>query len=193
MAKKPAFNENELADDIDDFFGASSAAPTPSIPTQVPVQPRSAPTPATAPSQPRRRARPGPARAGKSQMTIDLPISIAARLRTEWHSDRADGNKGRTYAAIVMDAIDHSADTLEAHWRASKSTTTSRFPSRSHLAATPSRTEPVDRIGLSGLTDGDRTVLEELCAEWGAPSWTELITVALDYDLPPSPSSREKE
>lgn len=143
---------------------------------------------------PARRVRPGPKSASGARPTVDLPVSLSRRYKKVWQDGIAKGKK-RTYAEILFDAIERQAPELAEHWKnaatEAQGKTTSLFPSRNAQPKRRSRDEPTKRFTLAGLTAADREVLEELERDWDAPSFVELVIVALDLDLPQARGARD--
>lgn len=140
----------------------------------------------------------GKARTTNSTPTIDLPESIANRFKKAWKSGVTKGNR-RTYLEILLDAVENQAPALETHWKNSDDDTEDTKPrlfasqnARAKRKQAQRHREPVIRFTLSGMTRDDIEQFAELQEQWGAPTFVELVTVALDRDLPRDAARRRR-
>jgi hypothetical protein len=93
----------------------------------------------------------------------------------------------RTYAQVVLDAIEAYQDELARHWQPAAADAEnggglfSRRPAPS--ARRRRHAEPPARVPLTGLNLADAEVLDQLVARWNAPSRSALVEQALRFYL----------
>jgi hypothetical protein len=90
----------------------------------------------------------------------------------------------RTYAQVVMDAIESHQAELAAHWQLREATEPEGgggLFSRRPVAPVRRRrhAEPPARVPLTGLNPDDAEVLDRLVGTWAAPSRSALVEQAL--------------
>lgn len=144
----------------------------PAAPAEVAVRPRTAP--------PRRR------RPAGTVPTAEVEPKIKKKLRRLTTQEKTGNNptSGRTYAQVVLDAIEENQEELSKHW---KTTSTGAHDGGgglfSRLPAQPARrrrhAEPPARVPLTGLNPSDVQVLDDLVEKWSAPSRSALVEQAL--------------
>jgi hypothetical protein len=176
MARKGAFAET-ITDDIDELLAPQVPAPAPetqaSSEDTEPTADRDAPTPTAVP---RRR------RAAVSPPSVQIDNSVHKQLRKLTSKEYAkDPTTARTYAQVVLDAIEAHAPQLSTHWQSASSQPAGGLFSR-QKASPPKRrrhTEPPMRIPLAGLNPQDRETMDNLVDEWKAGSRSALVEEAL--------------
>lgn len=198
MPKKGVFAEQ--LDDIDDLMPQRPAAPAPD--EIAPVDP----TADTADDQWREVDEgglspalvdevPGPQitrsrrrRATASVPTAEVAPHIHRLLRKLTTKERSrDPITARTYAQVVLDAIEAHQEQLATYWRTDAFSTQDGGGLFSRRPAAPPRrrrhAEPPARVPLTGLNPADGQTLDELVANWGAPSRSALVEQALRFYL----------
>lgn len=139
-------------------------------------------TPARARPRPRRAPRtPGPASDGR--LVLALPVPLRDRART------VAAGRGETYADVVLRAVQHTHARLpdlieDRRHHDAGATIGPLFEHRTHRRRT---TEATAQVTIRGLSAHDRAVLDRLVDDVGAANLTELVTVALEADLPTRP------
>lgn len=193
MASKGVFSDK--LDDIDDIMPppiprpdeqeSADADPPASGPAEEPVvsQAGSGPTsPQTgaviAAARPRRR------RAASSVPTAEVAPQIHRLLRRLTTRERSrDPITARTYAQVVLDAIEAHQGELATCWQAEAAAAEGGGGLFSRRPAAPARrrrhAEPPARVPLTGLNQADAEVLDQLVARWNAPSRSALVEQAL--------------
>lgn len=191
MAGKGVFSEQ--LDDIDEIMPppipkpdeqeSADAGPPPSDPAEelaVSVaEPRSPQSGAvTAAARPRRR------RAASSVPTAEVAPQIHRLLRRLTTRERSrDPITARTYAQVVLDAIEAHQSELATCWQAEAAAAQAGGGLFSRRPAAPARrrrhAEPPARVPLTGLNAADAEVLDQLVARWNAPSRSALVEQAL--------------
>ncbi|ORW07193.1 hypothetical protein [Mycobacterium kyorinense] len=126
-------------------------------------------------------------RAATSVPTAEVAPQIHRLLRRLTTKEKSrDPITARTYAQVVLDAIEAHQDQLAAHWRREGAVPAgdglfSRRP------AAPARRrrhpEPPARVPLTGLNAADAHVLDDLVIRWDAPSRSALVEQALKLYL----------
>ncbi|UQX13530.1 hypothetical protein [Candidatus Mycobacterium methanotrophicum] len=131
----------------------------------------------TSPAPPRRR------RVAVSVPTAEVAPNIYRHLRRLTTKEKSrDPITARTYAQVVLDAIEAHQDALSTYWTTQDAAgggggLFSRRP------AAPARrrrhAEPPARVPLTGLNPTDAKVLDDLVGRWSAPSRSALVEQAL--------------
>jgi hypothetical protein len=133
-------------------------------------------------TRPRRR------RATTSVPTAEVAPHIHRLLRRLTNKERSrDPITARTYAKVVLDAIDAHQEQLATYWRTDAISSQGGGGLFSRRPATPPRrrrhAEPPARVPLTGLNPADGQTLDELVADWNAPSRSALVEQALRFYL----------
>ena len=117
---------------------------------------------------------------------VALPQRIYDALRAVTLSERtANPATARSYGHVVLDAVEHHADELKAHWTGGVSQSGTGLFRRSE-AGRPTRrrhSKPRARVPLAGVIHEDAAVLDQLALEWGAGSRSALVERALQLYL----------
>ncbi len=200
-ATKSVFTEK--LDDLDDFFPAAinkpedsaraSEAPAPAS-TPAPASAHPAPVAAEAEAEAPAAVRPARRRrVAVSPPTAEVaPEVLKALQKLTSREKMRDPITARTYAAVVLDAIDANQDKLSVFW-------TQPVASRPggglfSRQAPPMRrrrhAEPTGRVPLTGLTPDDAATLDNLITQWKAPSRSALVEQALRLYEPLWPAQR---
>lgn len=132
---------------------------------------------------PRRRRR-----AASSVPTAEVAPQIHRLLRRLTNKERSkDPITARTYAQVVLDAIEAHQEELATHWRMEASGAQGGGGLFSRRPAAPARrrrhAEPPARVPLTGLNWADGQVLDRLVTTWNAPSRSALVEQALRFYL----------
>jgi hypothetical protein len=188
MAKKGVFVDG--LDDIDDIMPPSIPRPAPAsepdsgAPSDL-VEPAGEavvePAAAAAHPVPRRR------RSAVSVPTAEVAPSIHRLLRRLTTKEKTrDPISARTYAQVVLDAIEAHQEALSTHWTtpinagADKGGGGGLFSRRPAAPARRRRhAEPPARVPLTGLSPDDAQALDNLVDTWSAPSRSALVEQAL--------------
>lgn len=199
MAKKGVFAEQ--LDDIDDLMPQRPAAPPahePEVDDSIadtddaqwsevdegqPAADRGGEVADPHITRPRRR------RPAVSVPTAEVAPQIHRLLRRLTTKERSrDPITARTYAQVVLDAIEAHQGQLATYWRVDAINAQgeggglfSRRP-----AAPPRRrrhAEPPARVPLTGLNPADGQKIDQLVGEWNAPSRSALVEQALKFYL----------
>lgn len=145
--------------------------------TPVADEPAADPGPSTERRRPQRR------RTAVFVPTAEVAPQIHQYLRKLTNSEKSrDPITARTYAQVVLDAIEANQDELAEHWKAQPTEpTTGGLFSRRPAAPAQRRRHPAPpaRVPLTGLNRADSAKLDHLVAEWGAPSRSVLVEQAL--------------
>ncbi|GAB4932221.1 ribbon-helix-helix domain-containing protein [Mycobacterium avium] len=193
MAGKGVFSDQ--LDDIDEIMPppipkpdeqeSADAGPPPSDPAEElavahavpnPQSPQSGPV--TAAARPRRR------RAASTVPTAEVAPQIHRLLRRLTTRERSrDPITARTYAQVVLDAIEAHQSELATCWQPEAAAAQGGGGLFSRRPAAPARrrrhAEPPARVPLTGLNAADAEVLDQLVARWNAPSRSALVEQAL--------------
>jgi hypothetical protein len=100
----------------------------------------------------------------------------------------------RTYAEVVLDAIEEGQEELSTFWTQPTNGAGSGGGLFSRRPATPMRrrrhAEPTGRVPLTGLNPDDSDMLNSLIEQWQAPSRSALVEQALRFYEPLWPNPR---
>ena len=139
--------------------------------------------PAVDPDPSSRQRRPQRRRPAVFVPTAEVAPQIHQYLRKLTNSEKSrDPITARTYAQVVLDAIEANQDELAEHWKTQPAEpTTGGLFSRRPAAPAQRRRHPAPpaRVPLTGLNKADSAKLDHLVAEWGAPSRSVLVEQAL--------------
>jgi hypothetical protein len=191
MAAKGVFRDD--LDDLDDILPPSIPRPEAQAETEasdtlagddpdeadtaVADEPAADPRPSSQQRRPQRR------RTAVYVPTAEVAPQIHQYLRRLTTSEKSrDPITARTYAQVVLDAIEANQDELAEHWKAQPAEpTTGGLFSRRPAAPAQRRRHPAPpaRVPLTGLNTADVEKLDQLVAEWGAPSRSVLVEQAL--------------
>lgn len=197
MTKKGVFAEQ--LDDIDDLMpqrpavpaGDEAAAMNSDDDTDSDYLSRAAEDDLSAPlagdASQQRTVRSRRSRVAVSVPTAEVAPQIHRLLRQLTTKERSrDPISARTYAQVVLDAIEAHQEQLATYWRTEAiSEPTGGGGLFSRRPATSSRrrrhAQPPARIPLTGLNQADGKVLDGLVAKWNAPSRSALVEQALRF------------
>lgn len=126
-------------------------------------------------------AKPKRRQASSSPPTVQIDSAVHKRLR---RLTRSEGIKNpttaRTYAAVVLDAIEANVEALEQHWQPQSASSTGMFSRRKSTTVQRRRhIDPPMRIPLAGMNPDDLAVLDGLVVQWKAGSRSALVEEAL--------------
>lgn len=199
MVKKGVFAEQ--LDDIDDFMPQRPERPSVEDPAELePIGQEGAGDEAAeadddlpGPDQPvavgdSRLIPPRRRRATSSVPTAEVAPQLHRLLRRLTNKERSkDPITARTYAQVVLDAIEAHQEQLATHWRMEASGAQGGGGLFSRRPAAPARrrrhAEPPARVPLTGLNRADGQVLDRLVTTWNAPSRSALVEQALRFYL----------
>jgi hypothetical protein len=127
--------------------------------------------------------RPKRRRATTSVPTAEVAPNIHRALSILTNEEKAaDPITARTFAQVVLDAIEANQDKLKTFWKA-PTPETSGGGLFSRLPAAPARRrrhpQPPARVPLTGMHPTDAAMLDSLVEQWGAPSRSALVEQAL--------------
>lgn len=133
-------------------------------------------------TRPRRR------RAAASVPTAEVAPQIHRMLRRLTTKERSrDPITARTYAQVVLDAIEAHQEQLATYWRPDAINAQGGGGLFSRRPAAPPRrrrhAEPPARVPLTGLNPADGQKIDQLVGEWNAPSRSALVEQALKFYL----------
>lgn len=170
------------------------SAKTPETPRETPEQ---APEPNEAATEPagravatggeatpprRRRAPRAPGPASDGRLVVALPVTLRDRARA------VAASHGETYAEVVLRAIQETHSRLPGLITAHRGTAGPAIGDLFEHRAKPKRVvEATAQVTIRGLSAHDRGVLDQLVDDVGAANLTELVTIALDENLPARP------
>lgn len=179
---------------------ASASAPGRNGEAQVDrrVQPSPAQSASAAVAQPRASAqepRPRRRRSAVSTPTAEVAPDVCKALRRFTSREKArDPMTARTFAQVVLDAIDASQHELATFWKDAQSAQAGGGGLFSRRPATPPRrrrhSEPPGRVPLTGLHPDDAATIDSLVEQWQAPSRSALVEQALRLYAPLWPAAR---
>lgn len=206
MARKGAFTDDALGD-IDDLLPPAPpprpvVVPAPAaVESLAPVEDLVAPAVVPAKAAPRKTARPAAAasdapvkrakpavsrRATNSTPEAHVAAVVAEALRQLTHAEKQQRGQGRSYGAVVLDAIEQHMDEIQRHFdpvanakpagRLFARVDNSRPRRRRHA-------EPPVKIPLAGIIAADIAQLDELVVQWHAGSRSALVDKALQLYL----------
>jgi hypothetical protein len=192
MAAKGVFIRDDL-DDLDEIMPPSIPRPESQEETEADdtlagpdpdeVDTASADEPAADPGPSSRQRRPQRRRTAVYVPTAEVAPQIHQYLRKLTNSEKSrDPITARTYAQVVLDAIEANQDELAEHWKAQPAEpATGGLFSRRPAAPAQRRRHPAPpaRVPLTGLNKADTDKLDQLVADWGAPSRSVLVEQAL--------------
>ncbi|GBE67824.1 hypothetical protein MFM001_42860 [Mycobacterium sp. MFM001] len=129
-------------------------------------------------------ARPKRRRVASSVPTAEVAPQIHRLLRRLTTRERSrDPITARTYAQVVLDAIEAHQSELATCWQVEAAAAQGGGGLFSRRPAAPARrrrhAEPPARVPLTGLNAADAEVLDQLVARWNAPSRSALVEQAL--------------
>ncbi|WP_157573988.1 hypothetical protein [Nocardia jejuensis] len=205
MARKGAFNDDDL-DDIDDLLPPSVPAPQAPPLTAVPDAPRlPADTTTDAPAITKTKKTPVKPPAAHAEPTVKRPRAATARakvsqsvpeahvagvvaevLRQLTHTEKQQRGEGRSYGAVVLDAIETFETELQAHFATVASAKPAGRLFKRVDAGRPRRrrhSEPQVKIALSGIIADDMAAIDDLVETWQAGSRSALVDQALKLYL----------
>lgn len=202
MARKGAFTDDALGD-IDDLLpptpppaprtaAVRPTVETPSAPEELtnpaPNKPRRTPARTSAATDTTPRRTKAPIARARSTSTPEAHVaSVAAEaLRLLTHAEKQQRGQGRSYGAVVLDAIEHHMDELKEFFDPSKNTKpTGRLFTRVDQSRPRRRrhAEPPVKIPLAGIITADVEQLDDLVIEWHAGSRSALVDKALQLYL----------
>ena len=160
--------------DVDDA-AADRSAPSTSVDSQAAGAAGELRSVSVAETKPRRR------QVGPSAPTVQIDSAVHKKLRRLTRSESIKNpTTARTYAAVVLDAIEANVDVLAHHWQPQSTGSTGMFSRRK---ATPVQRrrhiDPPMRIPLAGMNAEDLAVLDGLVIEWNAGSKYFILSVIL--------------
>lgn len=181
--ESPTRHESQLVEGADDDEQSAQSL-------SVVPQAANGDRPATAPQpRPRRRRNVG------SAPTAEVAPEVCKALRRFTSREKArDPMTARTFAQVVLDAIDASQQELAKVWTEPSRTDTGGGGLFTRRPATPPRrrrhSEPPGRIPLTGLHPDDAATIDSLVDAWQAPSRSALVEQALRLYAPLWPATR---
>jgi hypothetical protein len=134
-------------------------------------------------------------RATTSVPTAEVAPPIHRALSNMINKEKVkDPITARTFAQVVLDAIEASQDKLETFWKVPVPASASGGGLFSRTPATPARRrrhpEPPARVPLTGISPANAELLDDLVEQWGAPSRSALVEQALRFYEPLQPRKR---
>lgn len=128
-------------------------------------------------------------RAATSVPTAEVAPDIHRALSRLTNREKVkDPIKARTFAQVVLDAIEANQDKLTTFWTAPAPVSASGggLFSRSPAASARRRRhpEPPARVPLTGISPANAEMLDNLVEQWGAPSRSALVEQALRFYEP---------
>lgn len=167
------------------------SAPVAGSPTVEPLVTASASEPPTPTPQLRPRRR----RPASATPTAEVAPEVYKALRKLTNREKARNPiTARTYAQVVLDAIEEGQEELSTFWTQAATGAGSGGGLFSRRPATPMRrrrhAEPTGRVPLTGLNPDDSDMLNSLIDQWQAPSRSALVEQALRFYEPLWPNPR---
>ncbi|MEV6072936.1 hypothetical protein AB0L82_40870 [Nocardia sp. NPDC052001] len=205
MARKGAFNDDDL-NDIDDLLPPSAprpvahAAPLVAVPDVAEVPAPVVDSPEAAPKAPKKAAPKAAAspvaeptkrprtRAKNGQSVPEAHVAgvVAEVLRQLTHTEKQQRGEGRSYGAVVLDAIEAHELELQTHFTTAASAKPAGRLFKRVDAARPRRrrhSEPQVKIALSGIIAEDMAAIDDLVETWQTGSRSALVDQALKLYL----------
>ena len=163
-----------------------------------PAEPAPVPSASTAANQPRavaQESKPRRRRSVVSTPTAEVAPDVCKALRRFTSREKArDPMTARTFAQVVLDAIDVNQRELSTFWKDAQSDKAGGGGLFSRRPATPPRrrrhSDPPGRVPLTGLHPDDATTIDSLVEQWQAPSRSALVEQALRLYAPLWPAVR---
>ncbi|WP_051158155.1 hypothetical protein [Nocardia carnea] len=110
---------------------------------------------------------------------------VAEALRNLTHAEKQRRGEGRSYGAVVLDAIEEHQAELKKYFEANVAKPTSGLFSRVEAGPQKRRrhTTPPVKIPLAGIIPSDIDALDTLANEWQAGNRSALVDKALQLYL----------